>query len=224
MDENPRPRRDLGRYVFIGFLILLIFTALLYVFGGFPGNAERDLPADAERAAVTCPDDPALAQAIDDARIGEVAGVLPSETQNLSDLAFKGPDGDDMTLASFSGKTVLLNLWATWCVPCREEMPALDQLQTAKGGDGFEVVAVNIDTGSLEKPREFLEEIDVAALPLYHDPSTDIFNEMKGRGLALGLPITAIVDGDGCLRANINGPADWASDEALNLVDVIQAG
>ncbi|RLQ88615.1 thiol:disulfide interchange protein TlpA [Notoacmeibacter ruber] len=219
MDEEPRPRRPMGRYVFIGFLILLIFTAVLYVFGAFPGNGS--VSAGSDRAAVSCNENEALAQAIENARAGEVAGVLASEPQNLSDLVFNGPNGEAMTLADFSGKTVLLNLWATWCVPCREEMPALDRLQTARAGEDFEVVAVNIDTGSLEKPREFLEETAVKALPLYHDSSTDIFNAMRARGLALGLPVTVLVDGDGCLRAQINGPADWSSDEAIRMVDVV---
>ncbi len=224
MDEPTRPSRPMGRYVFLGFLILLVFTALLYVLGAFPGNGEREVPAGADRAGISCKDDPQLARAIDDARIGEVAGVLASEPQNLSDLAFNGPNGEVVTLADFSGKTVLLNLWATWCVPCREEMPALDKLESAKGGDDFQVVAVNIDNGSLEKPRAFLQETNVQSLPLYHDSSTAIFNEMKARGLALGLPVTALVDEDGCLRAQINGPADWASEEALHLVDVVKAG
>ncbi len=224
MDEKGRPTRPMGRYVFIGFAILLAFTALLYVLAMVAGNGGAETPDDADRAAARCVDKPDLAQAIDDARVGEVAGVLASDTQDLSDLAFNGPDGAATTLADFSGKTVLLNLWATWCVPCREEMPALNQLQTTRGGEDFEVVAVNIDTGSLDKPREFLEEISVTALPLYHDSSTDVFQEMKKRGLALGLPATAIVDAEGCLRAQINGPAEWASDEAVRMVDVVAAG
>ncbi len=66
-----------------------------------------------------------------------------------------------MTLGDYKGKTLLVNLWATWCAPCREEMPALDQLQGEKGGNDFDVVAINIDTGSDDKPKGFLSEIGI---------------------------------------------------------------
>ncbi|MCP1199975.1 TlpA disulfide reductase family protein [Notoacmeibacter sp. MSK16QG-6] len=221
MDEKDRPTRPMGRYVFIGFLILLAFTALLYVLGMVPGNGGGEAPVDDDRAAARCIDKPDLAKAIDDARVGEVAGVLASETQDLSDLSFNGPEEEGMTLAGFSGRAVLLNLWATWCVPCREEMPALDRLQSARGGEDFEVVAVNIDKGSLDKPRDFLDEIGVSSLALYHDSSNEIFEEMRKRGLALGLPATVLVDEDGCLRAQINGPAEWSSEEAIRMIDAV---
>ena len=92
------------------------------------------------------------------------------------------------------GKTVLLNLWATWCAPCRDEMPALDALQKEMGGDDFEVVAVNVDTGDDTKPRKFLAETGVAALAYYRDNTLGLFNELKQRGLALGLPVTLLID------------------------------
>ncbi|MCJ7999774.1 TlpA family protein disulfide reductase [Rhizobium cremeum] len=123
-----------------------------------------------------------------------------------------------MTLADFSGKTVLLNLWATWCVPCREEMPALDALQKAEGNDKFQVLAINIDTGSAEKPKTFLSEIGVNALGLYRDSSMGVFNEMKKEGLAFGLPVTLLIDAKGCLLGSMNGPAAWDSEDAAKLV------
>lgn len=119
-----------------------------------------------------------------------------------------------MTLADHSGKLLLVNLWATWCVPCREEMPALNALQKDMGSDSFEVIAVNVDTGDDTKPKKFLTDTGVDALGYYRDNSLDLFNDVKARGLALGLPVTLLVDGDGCLLANMNGPADWASDDA----------
>ncbi len=85
--------------------------------------------------------------------------MLPADPpQSLAKLAFNSPDGKPMTLADRAGKTVLLNLWATWCAPCRAEMPALDALQKEAGDDGFEVIAVNVDTGDDTKPKKFLAE------------------------------------------------------------------
>ena len=88
--------------------------------------------------------------------------MLPAEpSRPLGDLVFDDPDGQPMQLADLSGKTLLVNLWATWCAPCRHEMPALDQLQREMGSDTFEVVAINVETGDDVKPKAFLDEIGV---------------------------------------------------------------
>ncbi|WEX10097.1 TlpA disulfide reductase family protein [Chelativorans sp. AA-79] len=160
-----------------------------------------------------------LAAALDPAIGGEVAAMLPADPpQSLTTLRFNGPDGKQLTLADFSGKTLLVNLWATWCVPCRTEMPALDALEREMGSDRFEVVAVNVDRGGDEKPQAFLEETGIQALAHYRDNTVGVFNELKTRGLALGLPVTLLVDEDGCLLAHMNGPAEWASDDARKLI------
>ncbi len=169
--------------------------------------------------ASSCPVNSARSAAIDAAARGEVAAMQVADPQPLGDIAFTGPDGKAMTVADFAGKTVLLNLWATWCVPCRLEMPALDRLQQRIGGEEFEVVTVNIDTGDLSKPRKFLDEMNILSLPLYHDASMGVFNAFKKRSLALGLPATVLIDADGCLLAHINGPAEWDSDDAVKLID-----
>ena len=150
---------------------------------------------------------------------GQVAAMAPvSEPRPLEALVFKGGDGKDLRLADFAGKTVLLNLWATWCAPCREEMPALNALQKAKGGDGFEVVAVNIDIGDDEKPKAFLDETGVHELAYYRDASMGVFNVLKQEGLAFGLPATLLIDDKGCLIGSMNGPAVWDSEDAKALI------
>jgi hypothetical protein len=98
-------------------------------------------------------------------------------------------------------------------------MPALDALQQAKGGAGFEVVAINVDTGDDSKPKKFLAETGVKALAYYRDSSMGAFNLLKERGLALGLPLTLLVDPQGCLVAAMNGPANWSGADAAKLVD-----
>ena len=168
----------------------------------------------------TCRPDAATRAALDPLVRGEVAALqLAREPQNLADLAFTGADGEPTTLAAFEGRVALVNLWATWCGPCRQEMPALDRLQAALGGDDFAVVPVSIDTGDRARPAEFLDSIGVEKLPLYTDPTTDIFETLKQRGLALGLPVTLLVGRDGCHIGHMNGPAEWDSGEGRALIE-----
>ena len=155
---------------------------------------------------------------------GEVAAMVAAEPPRPLDLSFKGPGGQDLKTADFAGKTVLLNLWATWCGPCREEMPALNTLQKEMGGADFEVVTVNIDTGSDEKPKAFLAEYGVDALGYYRDSSMGVFNALKKEGLAFGLPVTLVMDKQGCLISAMNGPAAWDSPDAKALIAAAKGG
>ncbi len=151
---------------------------------------------------------------------GQLAAFRPSEAPVLlGDLAFRAPDGTPATLADFAGRTTLVNLWATWCVPCRAEMPALDRLARAAGSDAFFVLPINLDTVAGAKPAAFLAEIGAEALPLYADPELKSLNALKRRGMILGgLPTTLLVDPRGCVLGLIEGPAEWDSPDALALV------
>ena len=150
---------------------------------------------------------------------GEVAAVAVAKTpKTLPALTFKDGHGATKTLADWRGRTVLLNLWATWCVPCRKEMPALDALQAKLGGPQFEVVAVNIDTRDVDKPRAWLKEVGVNKLAYYADNTAKVFQDLKAIGKAFGMPTTLIVDPDGCELATLAGPAEWASEDAIKLV------
>jgi thiol-disulfide isomerase/thioredoxin len=150
---------------------------------------------------------------------GEVAAVaVASKPLLLPDLAFSDGEGRARTLADWRGRTVLLNLWATWCVPCRKEMPALDALQEKLGGPHFEVVAVNIDTRDKDKPRAWLNDVGIKRLAYYADPSAKVFQDLKTVGKAFGMPTTLLIDGKGCEIASLAGPAEWASEDAVKLV------
>src|SRR5262245_550847 len=150
---------------------------------------------------------------------GEVAAVNVADMGlKLPALTFKDANGAEKTLADWKGRVVLLNLWATWCVPCRKEMPALAALQQKLGGENFEVVAVNIDTRNLDKPKAWLQQAGVTGLAYYADASAKIFQELKAVGKAVGMPTSLLVDGAGCEIAYLAGPAEWASDDALALV------
>jgi thiol-disulfide isomerase/thioredoxin len=150
---------------------------------------------------------------------GEVAALtMATAPLRLPDLSFEDADGKPKKLSDWRGKTVLLNLWATWCVPCRKEMPALDALQTRLGGKDFEVVAVNIDTRDPDKPRNFLKEANLTRLGYFNDQKAKVFQDLKHIGRALGMPTSVLVDGQGCEIATIAGPAEWASDDAVKLI------
>ena len=150
---------------------------------------------------------------------GEVAAVNVAKSPlKVPDLAFQDENGKPVTLAHWRGRTVLVNLWATWCVPCRKEMPALDALERKLGGPDFQVVAVNIDTRDADKPKAFLKEIGVQKLAYYADSSAKVFQDLKSIGRAFGMPTTLLVDPKGCEIGTIAGPAEWASEDAVKLI------
>ena len=122
-------------------------------------------------------------------------------------------------VASFKGRTILLNLWATWCVPCREEMPALDRLQGEAASDNFSVVAVNIDTARLERPKAFLQEIGVKNLAFYADSSGKALSEPCSRAArSSGCRRRFLIGPDGCEIGVLAGPAKWDGADALALI------
>ncbi len=152
---------------------------------------------------------------------GQLAAMAPTDKPRVIPLSFKSPEGTAMTQADLKGKAILLNLWATWCVPCREEMPALNALEKEKGSDKFEVATINIDTGEDEKPKAFMSEYKIDSLKLNRDSSMGVFNVLKKEGLAFGLPATLLLDDKGCLLASMNGPAAWDSPDAKALITAV---
>jgi thiol-disulfide isomerase/thioredoxin len=169
--------------------------------------------------------DPACGSAVDLSRKiaplarGEVAALtMASAPLKIPDLAFEDGTGAPKKLSDWRGKTVLVNLWATWCVPCRKEMPALDSLQAKLGGPDFEVVAINIDTRDPEKPKNFLKDAGLTRIGTFNDQKAKVFQDLKGIGRALGMPTSVLIDGAGCEIATIAGPAEWASDDAVKLI------
>jgi thiol-disulfide isomerase/thioredoxin len=156
---------------------------------------------------------------------GEVAALTLARTPfRVPDLAFKDAEGRDKTLADWRGRTVLLNLWATWCIPCRREMPALDALESKLGGPDFAVVAVNIDTRDPHKPLAFLKDVGIAHLGYYTDQSAHVFEDLKSAGKAFGMPTTLLIDRAGCEIGNMAGPAEWASEDGVKLISAAIAG
>jgi thiol-disulfide isomerase/thioredoxin len=170
--------------------------------------------------------DPACRPAVELARQiaplvrGELAALaVATRPQRVPDLAFRDASGTERRLADWRGRTVLLNLWATWCVPCRKEMPALDALQQKLGGPNFEVVAVNIDTRDADKPVAWLKDVGITRLGYYADPSAKVFQDLKLVGRAFGMPTTVLIDPTGCEIAHLAGPAEWASEDAVKVIE-----
>jgi thiol-disulfide isomerase/thioredoxin len=214
MPDMPTPRPAATRRIplAIGAVAVgaLIGFAAVYGFGAFKRGPAGD---SACNGAVD------LARKIAPLAQGEVAALTMATTPlRLPDLAFEDADGKPKKLSDWRGKTVLVNLWATWCVPCRKEMPALDSLQTKLGGKDFEVVAINIDTRDAEKPKNFLKDGNLTRLSYFSDQKAKVFQDLKNIGKALGMPTSVLVDGQGCEIANIAGPAEWASDDAIKLI------
>jgi len=127
------------------------------------------------------------------------------------EAVFTDPDGGEITLARFGGKLVVLNFWATWCAPCRREMPSLDRLQGLLGGDRLEVVALSIDRGGAERVDPFFEEHGIGRLKRYLDPRNAVGGAMNVRIL----PTTVLVDAEGREIGRLEGPAEWDAPEIL---------
>lgn len=142
------------------------------------------------------------------------AFTLLEEPRPLPAVDFIDGDGRATTLAVFHGKVVLLNIWATWCVPCREEMPTLDRLQAELGGADFEVVALSIDRMGLDVVRDFYDEIGIKHLAMYLDSSGKASRELG----AVGLPTTLLVDHEGRELGRLVGPAEWDSPEVVAFI------
>jgi thiol-disulfide isomerase/thioredoxin len=218
MTDRPDPKRAakrrLAMVILGGFAGVAVGLAAVYGIGAMQRN-----PTEA-----ACRPAAELAKRLAPFARGEVAAVgIASNPKRLPELAFADADGKPRTLADFRGKTVLLNLWATWCVPCRKEMPALDALQGRLGGEKFEVVAVNIDTRNLDKPRAWLQEVGITRLGYFADPSAKVFQDLKAIGKAFGMPTTLLIDPQGCELGTLAGPAEWASEDAVRLIEAALA-
>lgn len=162
----------------------------------------------ANSAAATQPDWQA-------ARAGGLDKLVVAETPApISDITFTDRDGAEHRLSDWQGKVVLLNFWATWCAPCREEMPALDNLQAELGGDDFEVVTIATGRNAVARIDDFFAETGVQNLPILLDPRQQLARDMA----VVGLPVTVLIDREGNELARYMGDAEWDSEVSMTLI------
>lgn len=146
---------------------------------------------------------------------GEMAAfVFKKSPEPLPEVVFVDGTGKERTLKDWRGKVVLLNLWATWCVPCRKEMPGLDRLQAELGSDQFEVVAVSSDKTGIDGARKFLGQVKSEKLAVYADATVRITSTLR----AIGMPATILIDREGREIGRLVGPAEWDSTDAKTLI------
>ncbi|WP_238475571.1 TlpA family protein disulfide reductase [Rhodophyticola sp. CCM32] len=163
----------------------------------------------------------ANAQDLDDLRVGDMRGlVFHSAPRPVSDTPFVDMDDVEQRLSDLQGRYILLNFWATWCAPCRHEMPYLNTLQQELGGENFQVVTLATGRNPLPALRRFFEEEGIDALPLYRDPGQEIAREMG----VFGLPVTVILNPGGQEIARLQGDADWADEAAFALLRALISG
>ena len=132
----------------------------------------------------------------------------------VPDTPFLSAEGGEARLSDYAGRHVLVNFWATWCAPCRKEMPMLSQIQEEFGGARFEVVTIATGRNAPPAIKSFFEDIGVDNLPMHRDPTQELAREMG----VLGLPITVILDPENREIARMLGDADWSGDSARALI------
>lgn len=209
-------------YIAIAAVFALIGFGAVYVTMGDADNRKGDAvvsapattpspPAAEKKPAALLPAGPGK----NPLSVGQMAGfVFKSAPEELPHAPFVDADGREISLADYKGKVVLLNLWATWCAPCRKEMPGLDRLQASLGSDKFEVVAVSVDRTGVDGAKKFLEQIHVRRLAVLADPSARMATTLR----AIGLPSTLLIDAEGREIGRLVGPAEWDTPEAKALI------
>lgn len=203
--KKSRPKGRRSFLAALGLAAAAIVLAGIYVTLQPQGNGE----------ALACSATPGTLNRLAGLATGEVAALnVHKEAKAAGPVSFIDAGGKTRSLSEWKGRTVLVNLWATWCAPCKFEMPALDELQGALGGDKFEVVAINLDVGGPDKGKAFYDETGISNLAYFHDPDGKVFRQVN----AVGMPTTILLDEAGCEIARLAGPAEWAGADAQALL------
>ncbi len=214
-NDNSAPRQMLITYGLVAALSGLLGFGAVYAIHG-PADNSSPAPVEKTVAAIQAPS--SAVSAVNPLATGEMGTFVFRKTpEPLPEFTFADADGKSRTIADWKGKVVLLNLWATWCAPCRKEMPALDRLQKDLGGDKFEVVALSVDRQGAPASKKFLEETKVANLKLFTESTSKSIGLIK----APGLPTTLLIDTEGREIGRLAGPAEWDSADAKRLIQSV---
>lgn len=182
--------------------VLIIIGTGLAVFY-FQAENEFDRNPSAESTGETNPESPVT---------GNTVFTEFKSPWQVPELKFMNRKNREITLEAFRGSYVLLNIWATWCAPCREEMPALDRLQEKMGGPDFHVLPLSIDEANPSVIRRFYDDLGIKFLYVYQDPTGKVFWKLKFSGI----PATILVDKNGKGIAYVVGPVEWDSEEVID--------
>jgi thiol-disulfide isomerase/thioredoxin len=199
--NTPRRPRSIPKFV-LGPIAAIAVLAAIYGTRQAPSNAISNAPPESTHPSVSA------------------AFVRKPSPDPLPSVAFQNASGQAVNLEDFRGRIVLLNLWATWCLPCRKEMPALDRLQATLGSPDFEVVALSIDRAGSAASKKFLDSTGATKLALYVDPTAKLATDFK----AIGLPATILIGRDGREIGRLLGPAAWDAPDAQSLIKSAMAG
>ncbi len=220
---DPAQMRRIARKLILPHVFIVaaaVAAAVFFVLPALRNEMDRRQTPEASQCAAST----RLSAALAPLAHGEIAALhLAAAPEPMPALAF-AVDGEPFDLSAQKGKIVLLNLWATWCVPCRQEMPALDRLQGKAGGKDFEVVALNLDKTRLERPKAFLNEVGVKNLKFYADAKGEALQKLQKTGKVVGLPTTFLVGRDGCAVGVLAGGATWDGADALALIKAAVKG
>jgi thiol-disulfide isomerase/thioredoxin len=155
---------------------------------------------------------------------GSTAGAPPSsatagfvfyaQPSALPEVRFTDGEGRNLSLANFRGQPIVLNIWATWCGPCRKEMPALERLQTVVGRSNLFVLPLSIDRQGASVVKRFYGELGLTALGIYVDTSGKVSRDLD----TVGIPTTLLIDRDGGEVGREVGPTEWDSPEVVALI------
>jgi thiol-disulfide isomerase/thioredoxin len=214
-DQKPydRPRLSPRRVLILAAIsaaVALILTALIINVSPLQAT---ECPVQAEEAA-----------AIDAAATGELAALNGTgKGRGYAKMALADAAGMPLTLGDFTGKKLLVNFWASWCVPCRAEMPALDALAAQYNSDAFMVLPVNTGEPEQEKAVAFLQAGNWPNLPLYVDPDWAAYKRLQREAVTVGLPVTLLLDEQGCEIGVLQGPAEWNSPDGHRLIEALLA-
>lgn len=152
-------------------------------------------------------------------RDGTMKKLVFADPAKVSEIAFTDADGAEHRLSDWQGKIVLVNFWATWCAPCRKEMPMLDALQQEFGGEDFDVVTIATGRNPLPGINRFFDEVGATNLPILLDPKQELARDMA----VLGLPITLVLNREGQEIARLRGDAEWNGDSAKAIISALIA-
>ncbi len=204
---RPSPRRVLVLAA-VGAVVALILTAV--IINVSPPQA-TECPVQAEKAG-----------SIDAAATGELAALNGTgKGRGYASMALTDAAGKPLTIADFAGRKLLVNFWASWCVPCRAEMPALDALAAKYNSETFMVLPVNTGEPEQEKAVAFLATGGWANLPLYIDPDWAAYKRLQREAVTVGLPVTLLLDERGCEIGVLQGPAEWNTPDGERVIEAL---